>query len=355
MPALGNANNHASVWTQDGRSKLLDLPATSVEWERTLCGISRATAVVRSVDCEKRFAEIQPWAHTLVVHRGTDRVWEGPIGDITDSPDALTIPASDVLGWTERRPVRTARAVTASPVVTELNASITSAFASHDPNVLAYRQTLAGPSGTDFGPNVAREVAAWSAYHDDDMGSLVALGARFTVLGRSILAWAETVTIGRTPTLVPERHLLTGVTIRLAASQLATEVVARDDQGHASAYRGAGLPPLADPFYGHVGVLAGVGGDQKPPALARAATSIRDQSYPLPYVVEVPGDAALSCDAPFPMTQLVPGSLVPLETTTATGRRVSATFVLASVKVNQSRNADEKVAITLAPLTEAVA
>lgn len=136
---------------------------------------------------------------------------------------------------------------------------------------------------------------------------------------------------------------------------LATEVIARDDN---AAYAGWPATPAeyVSPYYGHVSQLVTMTGQQRPAALLTAAKSARAQAYPSGYVIEVPGDAALRSDAPFPFELLVPGVAVPVQTTTATGKRVAATFQLGSVKVSQQAKQLEQVTVTVAPLsTTAVA
>lgn len=346
MVSLGNGENRAYIYDRTGTDRLLELVHTKVEWPRELCDVSKATVQVAASRCAADHSRIATWAHSLVIYRDGVRAWEGPIRKVVHGPKGLDLTASDVLGWTQRRPLRTARTISGSPVVSELQWAIAHAFGTDNPNVLAFLQTL-NPS--NLGPAVELDLAVGASYVSEVLSSLVGNGGRYTALGRSILLWADSTVIGRTRTLVPERHLLTDVNVIQDGDGLATQVMARDDDGNTfTADNGPGT--AVDPFYGYVGLLVSSG----KVGPSQVAASVFQQSYPEPLSIDVPGGAALSCDAPFPMDQLVPGALVPVETTTATGKTVSATLVLDSLKVSQTAGQDETVGITLAPLTTAV-
>lgn len=345
MAALGNGENRAYIYDRLGTTRLLELVTTRVEWPRELCAVSKATVVVGASRCGPDHDRISTWAHTLVIFRDGQRAWEGPIRRRLDGPNGLTLTASDVLGWTERRPMRQARQVGGSPVVNELDWTVRHAFAEDDPNVLAH---LSQPGFPLAGGGVDRDVQAGAAYCSAELGNLVGAGGRYTALGRSILLWDHAYQLGRTATLVPERHLLTDVNVIEDGDLLGESVWARDDQGN-QAYVDSGIG--VDPYYGRVTLLVSTGSST---SAAGYAQTVRAQSYPAPVTVDVPSGAALSCDAPFPMEHLVPGVVVPLETTTATGKQVSATFALNSVKVVQEAGRDETVGVTLAPLSTAV-
>lgn len=345
---LGQGTNQASIYTRDGRTRLLDLPASSIEWPRTLCEVSRATVSVAAADITGNLGRIAPWAHTLVVHRNEERVWEGPVRKVSQVRTGLTLAASDVAGWMERRRIRQRRRSTGSPVITEMEWTIEEAFAPDDPHVTMYARTL---GGIDLGATVERDVAPSSAYHSDDLASLVSAGGRWTTLGRSIIIWPETFNIGSTRTLLPENHLTADVEVAEDGDDLATAVATRNDDG-VMGYAGA---VGVDSFYGLVDTLASVPGHAKPAALTARAESLYRRSYPGRVIIDMPTDTALRPDAPFPMRNLVPGMLVPVQTTTATSRKVRATMMLTGVKVTQQAKAAEQVSITLVPPSEAVA
>lgn len=342
LEVLGSEDNRAYIYDRLGQAELLELPAESVEYNRALCEVSRSTIVVAPSKCTPGLSEIHPWAHSLVIQRAGRRVWEGPVRKVTHGRAGMTILGSDVAGWMERRLIRTARALTGT-VMGELAWTVAQAFAPDNPNVTQFVQSLAAGGGS-----ILRDVKIGADYHHDDLGSIVSAGGRWTTLGRAILLWHEAHTTGRTHTLVPEDHLLAEVEVVEDGDNLGTLVLARDDNG-ARASVGA-----TDSYYGLVELGVSVQGTSDVPTLTRNATANRNQAYPAPLSIEVPGDAQVACDAPFPLHQLVPGVQVPVETTTATALKLRGSFILDGVKVTQSAGADEKVGITLAPLSRAV-
>lgn len=347
---LGSEHNTAFIYSRDGREELLQLRPSALDYGRELSSISKGNVTIPSARCSPKLDRVEPWAHSLVFYRGSERAWEGPIRRMEHVSGGLQIGASDVLGWLERRPIRAKRVTASNGVVSELQLVIQAAFGTDDPNVLAYLQRIGGT-----GAAVPRDLAALSGYADSELGNLTGLGARYTVVGRRIVLWAEATSIGSLPELLPEKHLQAEVKVIQDGDLLATEVISRDDN---AAYAGWPTTPAeyVDPFYGHVSQLVTLSGQHKRPALLQAAKSARAQGYPSQYVIEVPGDAALRPDAPFPLELLVPGVTAPLSTTTATGKRVQATFQLSSMKVSQVAQQTESVTVTVAPLsTTAVA
>ena len=347
---LGAGTNSAQVFTRDGRTFLMNVPLTSIEWGRSLCGISRPVITVAPAKCTPDLARVHPWAHSLVIFRDEQRVWEGPIRKRVDSKTGLTITASDVLGWTERRPVLANRNVVGAYVRDELAWALTQAYTGDDPNVLSYVQALGGL------PTVTADNSVTSAekYASEVLTSLVASGGRWTALGRSILIWDEAYTLGRLQDLSPEEHLLSDVEVTEDGDLLATDVIARNDDGvRGRAIKDPGGDPTDD-FYGRVAQIA-ASAAVSPAGVTRTAQAVLNRAYPTPITIDVPADAALRPDAPFPMTSLVPGMLVPVQTTTATARTVRGTFMLTDVKVRQASGEAEQVTITLAPPSEAVA
>jgi len=349
-PALGCGINSAAIYDRNGEQELLPLPnASVVSWGRRLNDISAGAVTIKADDCTPELDNIHASAHSLVVHRRTGpdagkRVWEGTIRRKRDLRNALVIEAKDVLGLTEKRMIRTSRKLQDVVVNDELLWSVQRAFALDDPNVLTFVQSL-GPAG-DL---VDRDVAAWGAKHSEDISNLAGIGGRYTVIGRSIVLFADSHTLGRTPVLSPENHLLADVEIIEDGDLLLTAVTSRDDNNRRGSVGGV------DPFYGLVEDVVSPGpGKHSQAALIRYAQRVLDQSYPAPVQLDIPDGATLRQDAPFPIELLVPGIMVPVETTTATGRTLQMTAVLASLDVTQTGNADEVVTITLVPISQAV-
>lgn len=346
MSQLGSGQNTASIYSRDGRDVLLPLPAGAIEWNRGLCQITTATVTLPPDLCTPDLDDVHTWAHSLVIHRDRDRVWEGPIRKRRDTRTGLTLTASDVLGWTSRRPV-VRRQVTDSPVRDELEWVLNRAFDTDDPNIIAHLQLLG-----DASQRCDHTLAKAEKYAADALSALATDGGRWTALGRSVVLWDEADNIGQLTDLSPENHLTADVEVTEDGDNLATQAVGRNDDGVLAEVTPSGGGPV-DAFYGHVGTIVPSGG-HTPTGVARSARQYLNRSYPAPITIEVPSDAALRPDAPYPITSLVPGLLVPVVTTTATARTIRQTFMLTGVKVTQQAGQSEVVAITLAPPSEAL-
>lgn len=350
---LGSGLNRAAIYDRRGEQRLLDLPAaTAVAWGRALGDVSTATVTApvpssgaaREACCGD-YGRVHTWAHTLVIHRDTERVWEGPIIRKTDRRDNMELLAWDVLGWTRKRRVHTNRVITASPAVTEALLDLTRAFSGDDPNITTY---ITNPTG-GVGKNIARETLVDSAYYWDDLSSLTDMGVHVTTVGRRILVWPNTDQIGQTALLLPDNHLLENIEVIEDGEALATAASARDDKNHAAYVTAAG--GAVDSFYGLVeSIISSGGGTSTTTALTNQATTYQKAHYPAPVILSVPDGATLRPDSPFPMSTLVPGTTVPVQST-ATCTKVDATFLLRAVDVAQSGAGGETVQITLQPLS----
>lgn len=352
---LGSGFSTAYIYDRQGQTRLLSLPrASAISYGRSLSQVSVASVTIEAQHCTPALDQVHAWAHSLVIYRNDGqggngrRVWEGPIRVIPTNANQLIIQATDVLGHGQRRVIRTGRRLEASPARTELSWSVTQMFTPDDPNVLAFVE-LTGTAG----PNVSRDVAPYSGYHADDLGTLTGGGGAFTVLGRRILLFSDTDTLGRTETLRPEDHLEAQVDVVEDGDALLTWGAARDDNGVTGIY--ATGADGVDPYYGRVDGLVGSGtGNSTPAALeTRARTAVR-RAYPTRQIIQVPDGAQVRCNAPFPLEVLVPGTMVPVVTTTATGRTIRASMMLSTVNVSQTPGGDEAVTVTLVPIPSEV-
>lgn len=349
---LGTGTNTAAVYTRGGGTQLFPLDGvTNLEWNRTRNAFSTSLLDIRrgeGTDCWRDLGKIDPWAYELVFFRDGRRVWEGPIRDITWGTGSCHIDAVDVLGWTARRRIRAARVSAALLAVSdEAEWGIRAAFGIDDPNVLAHLLVLHHTSEA----KVTRDVAANSAYYADDLNTLAGQGANYTVIGRRPVVWPDEVILGRLDTLIPERDLVAEVTVTASGDDLATAVTATNDDNQAA--KATAQDPGGDvnvsglsAYYGFHDMIHAAGSIKGTPALARVASAQVAQSYPVPLLVTVPEGSQMNCDAPFNLEDLVPGVIVPVEST-ATPRKVSTTMVLTATKVTQTSEEDEKVAVSL--------
>lgn len=345
---LGAGTNTVHVASRDGKTIHFQIPAQRIDWGRTLCGVSKTEVVIDPARCLPALADVHPWAHSLVVYRDDERVWEGPFRKRRDTKEGLVLVASDVLGWTEARKIETARTSLGGKVRDHLEWAVRQALLRDDPNIVPFLQVLGGPIPTRTADlTVTSTEKMYSSVLTDMTGN----GGRWTALGRSIILWDDAAVIGRLRDLSPENHLLDDVEVIEDGDLLATEAWARNDQGVVGSATVPGVVPV-HPFYGLVQRIT-PSGATTPAGVRATAQALANSSYPTPITIEVPSAAALRCSAPFPIHRLVPGVLVPVTTVTATSRTVTGTFVLSEVRVTQVAGADERVTISLSPLSEA--
>ena len=358
MATLGEGDNVAVLYLRGGQSRIAEIPATvSLQWSRVLDDISEATVQCvipgdrepdARAECCRVLGNIHTWQHELVIFRSGQRVWEGPIVRVAETGATVTINALDVLGWTNRR-AHKGRKVSNVWVANELMAMVQAAFAENDPNVLQYAQLLAPGSGA----LVDRDVKVNSGYYAEDLDGLGDQGANYTVIGRMIVVWPDRLTLGRVSRIYPGEHLVAEVEIVEDGMLLSTRVAARNDADQ-SAKSTLGAP--VDPYYGLVETITEASGVRGITPLTNVANSVWQASgnaantaSVAPMIVRIPDGSTLTCDAPFDISELVPGVVVPIETR-MTCRAVAADQMLTQVQVSQGPDGEE-VQITLAPLT----
>src|SRR5690606_33029552 len=80
--------------------QLVDI--SRIQWTRDRDGVSTASVDIRGAACSAQrdlISKISSKRHELVIFRGSDRVWEGPIFRVGDEADKVVIAAKDVLAY----------------------------------------------------------------------------------------------------------------------------------------------------------------------------------------------------------------------------------------------------------------
>lgn len=352
MPGkLGSGENRAAVYTKGGGTQLITLEATSqLTWARARNAFSVAKVTVTADDDHfGQLGEVHAWQHELVIFRDHERVWEGPLRFLDYGRGDTVLYAVDVLGWLAERRVRLSRMIAEgheTAVTDEMELALTRAFATDDPGVLANRFVV-HHSGE---AKITRDVKANATMADSDFTSMAGQGGNFTVVGRRVAIFPDEVLMGRTETLTDE-HTTSEIRVHENGDALATNVAAVNSDGRAQVViaTSADVDPvtavsdtygLHDAIVGADAVKSGAGLS----AIARAAVA---QMFPTPVALSVPGDSPLNPNAPMRISELVPGTMIPVETS-ATPRRASGTMILDSVTVTQTPENGEQVAITVA-------
>lgn len=93
----------AYIYDRGGKTRFHQITRLErVKWSRDRDGVSEAEIVISGTSCEDQRDIIRTIAskrHELVIFRGEERVWEGPISRIGDAGDKVTIAAKDVVWY----------------------------------------------------------------------------------------------------------------------------------------------------------------------------------------------------------------------------------------------------------------
>lgn len=361
--ALSCAQHTAYVFDRGGRRKVAQFgPLLKVKWGRLRDDISVATAVVGvpSAACSRALGIIEAGRHELVIFRGTDRVWEGPITRITYTGTKVEIEAKDVMHYVNRTIMRREydnRYPNNSTALARIRRIMTAEMARKealDPpiNTLAHVKYLF--ADTAAGERDAGTAARTLPYemtvfeHIDNYAQRG--GVDYTVVGRSILFFDVRKRIGQTP-MVTADDFLGDPVITQYGMELATYVAHSDGKGHFGEAGGT------DPYYGQWEVLfqaydedAERDGDEPPSVeeLRSQAERTHRQSYRPPLVVRIPDNTSLNPDGVLRIEDLVPGVHIPMRAALP-GRTVSQMQKLDSMTVTEDAQNGEKISVVMSP------
>jgi hypothetical protein len=348
MGVLGSGTNQAWIYQKGGTIPIAPIVGpTSLEWNRLLNECSDAVVEIptgQHGECCSIYGKLGTWGHELVVFRDDERVWEGPLTNIKWRRGGVSLTAQDPLAWSKKR-ITSAKLVTIQDYVEKqawemVAESLGDTLPDHFPNVTPYAQRLAATTG----PVVTRDVALAGGMYYDQWLELAQAGAMFTFVGRRLLVWHSSYTMGVTATLLPASHMSGEVEIEEDGFGLGVRVGMVNDDG----LLGFGGPGSAtDPFYGLSDLLFSSDAPDSA-TLAQIAITMQESTYPAPLLVNLPQGSVLSCDAPFSMGELIAGTLVPVKIDDGICKTVISTHQLTGVKVTQDAEG-EKVAVTLAP------
>jgi hypothetical protein len=314
---------------------------SSVEWNRNLSTRSAAQVTLNAAACSAQaelLSKIEPRRHEVVIFRGNDRVWEGPIVDAAFRRGGLTLTAKDVTEYVAHTPLT--KDWIANPAGTDLvtdrlmqilayelttpysvNVSQTATpqlqsfprWETINPaaNVLPFLEARVGSTRTN-----AQVLAFQMAVMDHIQDFATLNQVLYTVVGRKILLWDPDTSIGRLKTLTAADF--TG-DIDVYADGTELDVI-----GHISGARtagssmsGVGSAGAPDPFYGVWTRIDSSTSETNPTAASlngQAANSIAGRA-PVPLDIRVPDGSGLRLGRDLTVNQLVPGVLAPIRAT----------------------------------------
>lgn len=354
MPT-GCVTNQAYIYDKGGTTLLGPIPASSIQWERQRDAMTTARVVAASPspECCALLAQIEPGRHELVIYRGPDRVWEGPVWITTDSSDrTFTIQAHDVLQYADWAIAKTGYNDTApscsSSVERAASLLVQELARFEDPsnppiNVVDHIVTY---------PSSALQCRHLLPYqstvfeHIDDLASKS--GLDYTVLGRAIhLFDNDSNAMGET-VAVTEADFLGPIIVSRYGNELCTFAAATDGEGH---YAWVQHPAT---YYGAVeklitnrseGETASTTVDRA--GLKESAETLLRGRYPTPVTVRIPDSSSLNPAGVLNVADLVPGVSVPV-IATMTCSNMSQVQRLDKVVVSEDGNG-ETIQLTLMP------
>ena len=349
-------------------AQLLDV--SQVTWSRDRDGVSEATVRVEGSACSAQadvLAALEPKRSELVIFRGQDRVWEGPVWRVGWNSGHVEVNAHDIMAY-----------ILATPLSKEWDNRYRAKY-DEDGNVIeVYSQPT--EVTTRIGEILNYELAVWesisppanvkphvqihhsegeartSAYtmpfemtvgeHIQSLGRTA--GIDWTVLGRTLHVWDVSSSLGRTRTLT-EADFFSEVIITAYGADMAASVyvVGRDGKyGHASA---------ESPYYGPWTMILtayneeGTADPTQEELDSQAKRNINGR-MPVPVEVRVPDNSGIRLDETLTIHDMVPGVQVPL-LATLNARQLSQIQKIDLVTVTETPEA-ETIQVTLTPATK---
>lgn len=343
---------HALIQSKDGIG-VGELPMSSVKFDRKLDSISEAEIEIplAGPGCEPcgLVSSLRPWHHELYLFRDNEFVWSGPITKIQIRRDSATVYAGDLFQLMDFRLVHNDMcfAQACGGAATELvdigAALIDDAFVldGHNYEIVKFNQT-----------GLLGERLYLPGEHSlDVLGEALRLGLDATVLGRRIILGA--VPFGSTDALTDE-DFVGDLEIEIDGLGMATRVITKGDGVVGLAVADGADANGVHPYYGLIESEGNDRGELGTQTLAdQAAKAIVDSKFPPPVTLSTPTGARLAATAPVNMSDLVPGTLVPVISDQLC-TPVSGEYILIEVTVEWDQDTnEEQVSITLGSVTSA--
>lgn len=343
-----------------------------VRWERTRDGISEASVRIEGSACVDQadfLASIATHRHEMVIHRGNQRVWEGPVHRVSYHSDYVEVVAHDVLEYVKFTP---------------LTRTWSNAFPNEGLVSTRIRDILEYELTTDrqqYANGVLTDVTAWENldppinvlpylvihHFPNEVGTSVVtlpyemtvgehlanLGMRqgidYTAVGRAIHVWDVSRALGRTVQLTEENFLSEIIVTEYGADHAQSSYVMTGEGVYGSALKTENLDfygPWTKVFtsYNEEGTSIPSVGELNSQALRNLAGRT-----PAPIEVRVPDNSGLLLSDDISINDLVPGVQVPLRAT-LNARQYSQMQKFDHITVTEDADG-ETIQVTMVPIT----
>ncbi|QDP45527.1 minor tail protein [Microbacterium phage FuzzBuster] len=325
-----------------------------VEWNRERDVMSGAKIIISGRSCSEQapfINSIAPRRHEMVIYRGNQRVWEGPILEGNWYSNRVEIIANDVVDYVRGTPMTKAwpnsdnggqvymterirdileyELTTSYDMVVSPNGVPATVAVPRweelDPpaNVLPFLEVRSstGPQGI----LTRSEVEAFEMMVGEHLQNLAEGGLDYTTVGRKLLIWDSAQTIGRTRILTDadfygELRVIAAGGEHAAIGHISAQ---RDEQGGdepVDPMSGIGNAGAPDPFYGvwtRLVSLSSEEGTDTPTQLVLNSQARRQLvgRNPVPTEILIPSGGGLRLSHDLQINELVPGVIMPVRAT----------------------------------------
>lgn len=363
--------HHAYITDRGGTRRIAELvDLTSVQWARNRDTMSQANIVVQGGACVAQadiLKNIEPKRNELVLYRGDDRVWEGPINLVAWHSDRVEINAHDVLEYVYGRPLsitwdnnypNSTEVTTRLENILDYEMTQPFTYLANDgvtPITVPAWESLTPPANVlpyvvcHHFPNEARTSAKTTPFqmtvgeHLDNYARTG--GIDYTVIGRAIHIWDVNRDLGRLKTLT-EADFFGEIVVSAYGAEFAALAFTVAQDGR---YGGAGAN---NGYYGPWAKVFTVFDEDEttPPTQAdlnsQAQRNLSGRS-PVPVEVRVPDNSGIRLSPGLSINDLVPGVHMPL-LATLNARQVSQMQKLDHVTITETAEG-ETIQVVLLP------
>jgi hypothetical protein len=216
---LGPAEYTAYLFSRDGKTRLKELPFTSLEWSRTIDNFSEASITIGGdifpVPDDDVRDIIDCWKFEVGIYRNNTKVWCGPITNVEMEANSLVISAADISVWLQHRLIYTDRKFKQADLAAIASWVVADAMSVDNVPGLVANFTNTGVKGD-------REYRAdhyLSA--SDELDELARTGVDWTIVNREMVVGNFEIPATKIPGLVQE-HLTDDPSISIAGGAMGT-------------------------------------------------------------------------------------------------------------------------------------
>lgn len=313
----------AFVYDRGGQTRMMQIgPLTSIDWERVGDDISMANMRLFGSTCDADLTDVEPGRHEIVIFRGSQRVWEGPLTYLKFAGDVVEIQARDIMHYTYR--TRLSRGYNnAYPNVTTcikrslniLRIELNRQWERIDPpiNVLPYVQAIERSDDS----KTSRKTSANQSSVFDDIDSMARTsGMDYTVVGRRLILHDTDTALGRTPVL-SELDIAGDVAVTVYGMETAAYAVVTGGDGQYGT--AVGINGFPDPYYGAWEIIddaydetEGTDMPSQAELISQAQRNVKDR-IPTPVELRISDGSSLANTSPlYDVDLLVPGVQIPV-------------------------------------------